>query len=130
MALRHISEVQSDVFLLWPLFITGSECVLEEHRAMIRRRCTDISKDSGFFNNLSCLELLEKIWGENQGTGAINRTPDSNGMYHDQVPENAAAAFANNGVPLNNIQPGVREHGFRWDRVMQSKRADGEYMMV
>lgn len=130
MALRHISEVQSDVYLLWPLFITGSECVLEEHRVMIRRRCTDISKDSGFFNNLSCLELLEKIWTQNLGTGAINRTPDSNGMYHDQVPENAVAAFASNEDPLDNIQPSVREHGFRWDPVMQSKRADGEYMMV
>ena len=61
-ALYHISNVKSDVFLLWPLFITGTECVAEDHRALIRGRCLDIQKDSGFFNNISCLELLEKIW--------------------------------------------------------------------
>ena len=61
-ALFHIARVKSDVFLLWPLFITGTECVREEHRALIRGRCLDIQKDSGFFNNISGLELLEKIW--------------------------------------------------------------------
>lgn len=61
-SLHHISNVKSDVYLLWPLFITGTECVDEEHRALIRGRCLDIQKDSGFFNNISGLELLEKIW--------------------------------------------------------------------
>ena len=61
-ALHHISNVKSDVYLLWPLFITGTECVAGEHRALIRGRCLDIQKDSGFFNNISVLELLEKIW--------------------------------------------------------------------
>ena len=61
-ALYHIANVKSDVFLLWPLFITGTECVEQEHRALIRGRCLDIQKDSGFFNNISGLELLEKIW--------------------------------------------------------------------
>ncbi|KAL9115581.1 MAG: hypothetical protein Q9187_007266, partial [Circinaria calcarea] len=61
-SLCHISNVKSDVYLLWPLFITGTECVDEKHRALIRGRCLDIQKDSGFFNNISGLELLEKIW--------------------------------------------------------------------
>ena len=61
-ALYHIANVKSDVFLLWPLFITGTECVQKEHRALIHGRCLDIQKDSGFFNNISGLELLEKIW--------------------------------------------------------------------
>ncbi|KAL8689380.1 MAG: hypothetical protein Q9218_004942, partial [Villophora microphyllina] len=38
-ALFHISNVRSDVFLLWPLFITGTECVSEEGRRLIRERC-------------------------------------------------------------------------------------------
>ncbi|OJJ51043.1 hypothetical protein ASPZODRAFT_51278, partial [Penicilliopsis zonata CBS 506.65] len=61
-ALRFLTAVQSDVYLLWPLFITGSECVSELDRAVIRRRCSGIENDSAFFNNLSCLELLERIW--------------------------------------------------------------------
>lgn len=81
-SLMHIKRVQSDVYLLWPLFITGSECVDEEGRDLIRGRCTDIQKDSGFVNNASCLQLLEKVWKFNSpesspmsddGSGEINR---------------------------------------------------------
>lgn len=61
-SLYHITRVQSDVYLLWPLFITGAECVSEAERELIRGRCVDIQKDSGFVNNASCLELLEKVW--------------------------------------------------------------------
>jgi len=63
-ALYYISNVKADVYLLWPLFITGTECVDETHRSMIRQRCLDIQKDSGFFNNISGLQLLEKIWSD------------------------------------------------------------------
>jgi hypothetical protein len=68
-SLECIRLVKSDVYLLWPLFITGSECVSEEDRGVIRGRCLDIQKDSGFFNNASCLELLEKVWRAAAGKG-------------------------------------------------------------
>ena len=61
-ALAHIRAVRSDVYLLWPLFITGAECVVPAHRALVRQRCLDIQADSGFFNNMSTLGLLERIW--------------------------------------------------------------------
>lgn len=61
-ALHYITQVRSDVYLLWPLFVTGSECVTDADRHIIRQRCLDIQKDSGFSNNASCLKLLEKIW--------------------------------------------------------------------
>lgn len=61
-SLRYIKEVVSDVYLLWPLFITGTECIDDAGRNVIRGRCADIQKDSGFVNNASCLQLLEKIW--------------------------------------------------------------------
>lgn len=64
-ALYFIELVRSDVYLLWPLFVTGSECVSEDDRHIIRQRCLDIQKDSGFSNNASCLKLLEKIWTSN-----------------------------------------------------------------
>ncbi|KAK5078522.1 hypothetical protein LTR64_003065 [Lithohypha guttulata] len=64
-SLSHIKEVISDVYLLWPLFITGTECIDEEGKNIIRGRCADIQKDSGFVNNASCLQLLEKVWRAN-----------------------------------------------------------------
>lgn len=67
-ALHYIELVRSDVYLLWPLFVTGSECVSEGDRDIIRQRCLDIQKDSGFSNNASCLKLLEKIWTSNVNT--------------------------------------------------------------
>lgn len=61
-AILHIQAVKSDVYLLWPLFITGTECVLPEHRDLVRKRCLAIQEDSGFFNNMSTLSLLDKVW--------------------------------------------------------------------
>jgi hypothetical protein len=100
-ALHFITEVKSDVYLLWPLFITGSECVDERHRSIVRQRCLDIQKDSGFFNNISCLELLEKIWRENKGGGVDVAS----------------------GMKLGG-------QGFRWRKAMRSEGGDGEYIVV
>lgn len=51
-------------FLMWPLFIAGTECVDESHREFVRRRCRDLTEESGFFNNISSLWILEKVWKE------------------------------------------------------------------
>ncbi|KAK2746934.1 hypothetical protein FQN57_002506 [Myotisia sp. PD_48] len=75
-SLHYISAVQSDVFLLWPLFVTGSECMHDADRTIIRMRCSGIQNDSGFVNNLSCLALLEKIW-KNQDAGSASFTSSS-----------------------------------------------------
>ncbi|KAF2762091.1 hypothetical protein EJ05DRAFT_473022 [Pseudovirgaria hyperparasitica] len=65
-ALYHISHIGItscvNKFLLWPLFIAGTECVDEHHRAIVRQRCVEIQRESGFFNNLSGLEVLERTW--------------------------------------------------------------------
>lgn len=76
-ALEFIKQVKADVYLLWPLFITGSECTNEADRGVIRGRCLDIQKDSGFFNNASCLELLEKVWRANPVAGKREDGQDS-----------------------------------------------------
>ena len=109
-ALTHITNVKSDVFLLWPLFITGTECVSEQGRYLIRERCLDIQKDSGFFNNISGLELLEKIWrdddtSDEQLPGMGNTLP----------------------LPINEFST-VGGHGFKWRKAME--RVDGEYIVV
>ena len=61
-SLHFIRLVKSDVYLLWPLFVTGAECVEGQDREVVRARCQDIQKDSGFVNNESCLGLLEGVW--------------------------------------------------------------------
>ncbi|KAF7616153.1 fungal-specific transcription factor domain-containing protein [Aspergillus flavus] len=136
-AMHHISLVKSDVYLLWPLFITGAECVLERHRTFIRERCKDLSKDSGFLNNLSCLELLEKIWAEIPAAADVGDNTDraSRGTYSGPSGDDVST-FGDNSPPYSEMSAfpiqalAARPHGFRWHRVMQAKRAEGEYMVV
>ncbi|KAJ5719320.1 hypothetical protein N7493_007775 [Penicillium malachiteum] len=113
LAMHCLQAVQSDVYLLWPLFIVGSECVQEDHRAAIRARCKDISKDSGFVNNLSCLELLEKIWSEHSDEACYPVYPSNLGP-----------------PPLDGGSGSITSQAFRWSRVMQAKRGGGEYMVA
>ena len=141
-ALYHIAIVKSDVFLLWPLFITGTECVSEQGRGLIRERCWGIQKDSGFFNNISGLELLEKVWRDDCGEGV--------GMGGSPVDEYAAVGGVSmppprSLTPTGNISIsapsssttatitglGPAEYaaqGFKWRRAME--RVDGEYIVV
>ncbi|KAJ6102737.1 hypothetical protein N7486_005164 [Penicillium sp. IBT 16267x] len=114
LAMHCLRAVQSDVYLLWPLFIVGSECVQEDHRAAIRHRCKDISKDSGFVNNLSCLELLEKIWSEHSEDSSYPLYPSELGPP----------------PPLDGSSRSITSQVFRWSRVMQAKRGGGEYMVA
>jgi hypothetical protein len=71
--LYHISQIGitscANKFLLWPLFIVGTECVDPEQRAVVRQRCVEIQRESGFFNNLSGLEVLERMWSEDDEAG-------------------------------------------------------------
>ncbi|KAI4161936.1 MAG: hypothetical protein LQ342_004384 [Letrouitia transgressa] len=106
-ALYHISNVKSDVFLLWPLFITGTECVDEESRRLIRQRCLDIQKDSGFFNNISGLELLEQVWQDD--------TSNDFGLGLET------------GMGAQE-RASVGGEGFKWRKAME--RVDGEYIVV
>lgn len=112
LGMHCLCTAQSDVYLLWPLFIVGSECVQEDHRATIRDRCKDISKDSGFVNNMSCLELLEKIWEQHTDEFSYPQYPPGLGFPLDV-----------GGAPAST-------QAFRWSRVMQAKRGDGEYMVA
>ncbi|KAF2262364.1 hypothetical protein CC78DRAFT_534857 [Lojkania enalia] len=82
--LFHISQISItscvNKFVLWPLFIIGTECVDLEHRAIVRQRCVEIQRESGFFNNLSSLEVLEKVWHEDKEGEA---QPREQGIHYD-----------------------------------------------
>ncbi|KAL9017732.1 MAG: hypothetical protein Q9185_004956 [Variospora sp. 1 TL-2023] len=110
-ALFHISNVKSDVFLLWPLFITGTECVSEEGRHLIRERCLSIQKDSGFFNNISGLELLERVWRD-------DATIDGLGI----------GLNASMSIPGRTTTGVSGFPGFKWRKAME--KVDGEYIVV
>lgn len=81
-------------FLLWPLFISGSECVNELQQSIVRTKCREIMGRSGYLNNLAGLEVLEKLWKEKEEGG-----PESRG----------GGAF---GVP------------FRWTRFMEGSEGE------
>jgi hypothetical protein len=57
-------------FLLWPLFVAGSECVSDLHKDIVRARCRGIVGRSGYGNNFAGLDVLEKIWKEGAQEGA------------------------------------------------------------
>lgn len=115
-ALSHIEElpVTSCVnkFLLWPLFMAGTECVDEGHRQTVRQRCIEIQKESGFFNNLSGLEVLEKVWRET-GSGM-------KGGEDEEVRRRRRDSMSR--------ETGRWGQAFRWRRAMD--RVDGEYIVI
>lgn len=55
-------DSSAEKFLLWPLFVVGSECVNELQQNIIRTKCKDIMGRSGYMNNLAALETLERLW--------------------------------------------------------------------
>ncbi|KAK5733521.1 hypothetical protein LTR17_009638 [Elasticomyces elasticus] len=121
-ALFHITalSVTSCVnkFLLWPLFITGTECVDEGHRSIIRTRCMEVQKESGFFNNISGLEVLERVWRE------VGRNVQGMRDEEDEVMARRRDSLAGAG------RGGRGRYGqaFRWRKAMD--RVDGEYIVI
>jgi hypothetical protein len=106
--LYHISQIGVtscvNKFLLWPLFLIGTECVDPAHRAVVRQRCVEIQRESGFFNNLSGLEVLEKVWQEDDERGGDEAQPQWQGFF------------------------GAQQQAFRWRKAMD--RIDGEYIVI
>ena len=112
-ALQHIAVIPINScvnkFLLWPVFIVGTECVHAADRDIIRMRCVEIMKESGFFNNLSGLEVLERVWAE------------------DDTGEGMVFVKGADGVEAP-ILSSLGGQAFRWRRAMF--RVDGEYIVV
>ena len=94
-------EIMRAVIANGGLFIIGTECFEAEHRAVVRVRCVEIQRESGFFNNLGALEVLEKVWQD-----------DDDGI---------------NDVLDWTLETGSRQ-AFRWRKAMD--RVDGEYIMI
>ncbi|KZF19511.1 hypothetical protein L228DRAFT_45113 [Xylona heveae TC161] len=125
-ALYHITSIASTStvhkFLLWPLFITGGECIDEVHRSIVRQRCLDIQSESGFSNNISGLEVLEKVWRDDVGDDALLGTRGRNDATAGVSSYPAAA-------PTSHVRhAAVGGQAFKWRRAMD--RLDGEYIVI
>src|SRR5262249_4373537 len=96
-ALTHISAIPVhscvNKFLLWPVFIIGTECVHVTDRDMIRMRCMEIMRESGFFNNLSGLEVLERVWAEDDSGDGTGFNSNDNGLDVPMLSALGAQAF-------------------------------------
>ncbi|KZZ90371.1 Zn(2)-C6 fungal-type DNA-binding domain protein [Ascosphaera apis ARSEF 7405] len=153
-AMHYISTVESGVSLLWPMFVTGSECISQTHRDIIRSRCNIIYGDAGFFNSVITLGLLEDIWAgmdSNTNNACVSTTLASttqtdlaDGMSQggQQMQSNTPVGF---GIPSNpppppSLSPSsglfpettlpVKHQPFRWLRVIASgKDKKGEYIV-
>jgi len=119
-ALSHITALNIDScvnkFLLWPLFIIGTECVDSAHRGIVRARCIEIQKESGFYNNISSLEVLERVWRADDAS-AHGWHDFADGSLGRQQQHSCGAE-----------RRGCNVQAFRWRRAMD--RVDGEYLVI
>ncbi|PTB78478.1 hypothetical protein M440DRAFT_1437391 [Trichoderma longibrachiatum ATCC 18648] len=64
--IHHATSLETssaaEKFLLWPLFVAGSECIVESQQSIIRDKCRGIMSRSGYMNNLAALAVLERLW--------------------------------------------------------------------
>ncbi|OLN84918.1 hypothetical protein CCHL11_03908 [Colletotrichum chlorophyti] len=94
----------AEKFLLWPLFVAGSECVNELQQNIVRSKCRDIMARSGYMNNLAALDVLERLWA---------------GEWKDNEPRSPAA------VKLEAMRRGP----FNWTRCIGGPGVEVEWIM-
>lgn len=71
---HHVSNVETDVSLLLPLFIAGLDDPTEQTCHLMGEGCLDLVENSEFLKNISALDLSLQMWrgtdGDGAGTGA------------------------------------------------------------
>ena len=90
----------AEKFLLWPLFVAGSECVNELQQNIVRSKCREIMARSGYLNNLTALDVLERVWAGDMKPGG--------------------------GPPTT---PGMRRGPFNWTQCIGGPGVDMEWIM-
>ena len=92
----------AEKFLLWPLFVAGSECVNELQQNIVRSKCRDIMARSGYMNNVAALDVLERLW---------------------------VGDWKEDGSPGSKLS-GMHRHGpFNWSRVIGGTGVEVEWIM-
>ncbi|KAH6626308.1 fungal-specific transcription factor domain-containing protein [Chaetomium sp. MPI-SDFR-AT-0129] len=98
----------AEKFLLWPLFVAGSECVNELQQGIVRSKCREIMARSGYMNNLAALEVLERLWAgkggvQQQGAGSHHHPQNRMGGNGRGGPFNWAQCIGGPGVEVEWI---------------------------
>ncbi|KAI6347389.1 hypothetical protein MCOR25_010912 [Pyricularia grisea] len=110
------SGSSAEKFLLWPLFVAGSECVNELQQNIVRSKCRDIMARSGYMNNMSALEILERLW-----SGETTADDDYIGSgRHINILNN------NNNVRLPSL---TRSSPFNWGKCIGGPGVEVEWIM-
>lgn len=69
-------------FLLWPLFVAGSECVDALQQDVVRAKCREMTGWSGYMHSLLALGVLERLWAaEAAGQGLRSKTTGRGGPF-------------------------------------------------
>ncbi|KAM7217877.1 heme-responsive zinc finger transcription factor HAP1 [Rhypophila decipiens] len=90
----------AEKFLLWPLFVAGSECVNELQQNIVRSKCREIMARSGYMNNLAALEVLERLWAGDWKEEASQGRKMSNGPFQGGGPFNWSKCIGGPGVDV------------------------------
>lgn len=86
----------AEKFLLWPLFVAGSECVNELQQNIVRSKCREIMARSGYMNNLAALDVLERLWAGEGWREDVMRNP-----HHHQHHGHGRMVGNGKGGPFN-----------------------------
>ncbi|KAI0471857.1 fungal-specific transcription factor domain-containing protein [Xylariaceae sp. FL0804] len=100
----------AEKFLLWPLFVAGSECVNELQQNIVRNKCRDIMARSGYMNNLAALDVLERLWASSEGG------------------HQSSSASASSPTPPGS-RLGMRRGPFSWTKCIGGPGVEVEWIM-
>lgn len=93
----------AEKFLLWPLFVAGSECVNELQQNIVRSKCRDMMTRSGYMSNLSALGVLERLWSTELKESDVRSPGARMSLLGRRCPFNWARCIGGPGVDVEWI---------------------------
>ncbi|KAL1841705.1 hypothetical protein VTJ49DRAFT_6679 [Mycothermus thermophilus] len=113
----------AEKFLLWPLFVAGSECVNELQQNIVRSKCREIMARSGYMNNLAALQVLERVWaGEDVAAAAAAAAARNGGL-------NMGGGRVGGGRMMGEGNGGGKGGPFNWAKCIGEPGVDVEWIM-
>lgn len=122
----------AEKFLLWPLFVAGSECVNELQQNIVRNKCRDIMARSGYMNNLAALDVLERLWAGEEPAGAIAIKEEQHSSHLGGIDMGPPSHPHHQHHYQHHQQrlPGMMNNGpFNWARCIGGQGVEVEWIM-
>lgn len=111
--------------------------MIEQQRSLIRERCLGIQGESGFFNNIAGLGVLERVWENENAVAAKEAAAQLQGLSNADVEVNWSSldshGHTEDGGERSRIGQAGRDavvggQGFKWRKIIEG--VDGEYIMI